>query len=187
MTVTDQFKVLDGKVMQNEAQYDLDRKAAKISTLSSDNLDKYKYLAGEDLDLKASTIEPTKFEYSLLGKILNKGLSKDDKKEGLFKRLKNVEDKSEKQLKAIKDGKQLDTNSKSLKSISYFTQLSTKAKELFEKIKKERNDIDREKIFCVKTDGTIFIFNKFKTSLDLASNIYRKKNLLKDAESYKRK
>ena len=94
MTVTDQFKVLDGKVMQNEAQYDLDRKAAKISTLSSNNLDKYKYLAGEDLDLKASTIEPTKFEYSLLGKILNKGLSKDDKKGGLFKRLKNVEDKS---------------------------------------------------------------------------------------------
>ena len=187
MTVTDQFKVLDGKVMQNEAQYDLDRKAAKISTLSSNNLDKYKYLAGEDLDLKASTIEPTKFEYSLLGKILNKGLSKDDKKGGLFKRLKNVEDKSEKQLKAIEDGKQLDTNSKSLKSISYFTQLSTKAKELFEEIKKERNDIDREKIFYVKTDGTIFIFNKFKTSLDLASNIYRKKNLLKDAVNDKRK
>ena len=187
MTVTDQFKVLDGKVMQNEAQYDLDRKAAKISTLSSNNLDKYKYLAGEDLDLKASTIEPTKFEYSLLGKILNKGLSKDDKKGGLFKRLKNVEDKSEKQLKAIEDGKQLDTNSKSLKSISYFTQLSTKAKELFEEIKKERNDIDREKIFYVKTDGTIFIFNKFKTSLDLASNIYSKKNLLKDAVNDKRK
>ena len=27
--------------MQNEAQYDLDRKAAKISGLSSNNLDKY--------------------------------------------------------------------------------------------------------------------------------------------------
>ena len=31
MTVTDQIKILDRKVMQNEAQYDLDRKAAKIS------------------------------------------------------------------------------------------------------------------------------------------------------------
>ena len=28
--------------MQNEAQYDLDRKAAKISALSSNNLDKFR-------------------------------------------------------------------------------------------------------------------------------------------------
>ena len=32
------------KIMQNEAQYDLDRKAAKISALFSNNLDKYEYL-----------------------------------------------------------------------------------------------------------------------------------------------
>ena len=38
--------------MQNEAQYDLDRKAAKISVLSSNNLDKYEDLTGEDLGLK---------------------------------------------------------------------------------------------------------------------------------------
>ena len=54
---------------------------------------------------------------------------------------------------------------------------------MFEKIKKERNDIDPEKFICVKTDGTIFNFNKFKTSLDLTSNIYRKESLLKDAEN----
>ena len=77
--------------MQNEAQYDLGRKAAKISSLSSNNLDKYEYLTGEDLDLKPSTIEQAKFEYSPLVKIFNKGLDKDDKKEGLFKRLKNIE------------------------------------------------------------------------------------------------
>ena len=34
-TITDQIKILDRKIMQNEAQYDLDRKAAKISALSS--------------------------------------------------------------------------------------------------------------------------------------------------------
>ena len=49
MTVTDQFKILNRKVIQNEIQYDLGRKAAKISELSSNNLDKYEYLAGEDL------------------------------------------------------------------------------------------------------------------------------------------
>ena len=46
--------------MQNEAQYDLDRKAAKISALSSNNLDKYEYLTGEDLGLKPSTVEHDK-------------------------------------------------------------------------------------------------------------------------------
>ena len=84
--------------MQNEAQYDLDRKTAKISALSSNNLDKYEYLTGEDLGLKPSTIEQTKFEYSPWGKIFVKGLDKDNKKERLFKRLENIKDKNEEQL-----------------------------------------------------------------------------------------
>ena len=91
MTITDQIKILNRKIIQNEAQYDLDRKAAKISALPSNNLDKYEYLTGEDLGLKPSTVEQAKFEYSPLGKIFNKGLDKDDQKEGLFKRLKNIE------------------------------------------------------------------------------------------------
>ena len=73
----------------------MDREAAKISALSSNNLDKYELLTGEDLGLKPSTIEQAKFEYSPLGKIFNKGLSEDDKKEGLFKRLDNIKDKNE--------------------------------------------------------------------------------------------
>ena len=90
MAITDQIKVLNKEIMQNEAQHDLDRKAAKISALSSNNFDKYEYLIGEDLGLKSSTIEQTRFEYSPLGKTFNRGLSEDDKK-GLFKRLKNIE------------------------------------------------------------------------------------------------
>ena len=93
MTITDQIKILDKKILQNEAQYDLDRKAAKISALSSNNLDKYEYLTGEDLGLKPSTVEQAKFEYSPLGKIFNKGLSEDDQKGELFKRLKNIQSK----------------------------------------------------------------------------------------------
>ena len=91
MTVTDQHKILDRKIMQNEAQYDLDRKAAKISALSSNNLDKYEYLTGEYLGLKPSTVEQARFEYSPLSKMFTKALDKDDQKEGLFKRLKNIE------------------------------------------------------------------------------------------------
>ena len=50
-------------------------------------MDKYEYLTGEDLGLKPSTFEQAKFEYSPLGKSFNKGLDKEDKKEGLFKSL----------------------------------------------------------------------------------------------------
>ena len=135
-------------------------------------MDKYEYLTSEDLGLKPSTIEQAKFEHSPLGKIFDKGLSEDDKKEGFFKRLKNIEDKNKEQLEAIKDYKEKQlTDSKSLKAISYFNQLSSKAKGLYERITKEKNDIDPEKSVCVKTDGTIFNFNKFKISLELASNI----------------
>ena len=52
----DQIKILDRKILQNKAQYGLDREAAKISALSSNNLDKYEYLTGEDLGLKPGVI-----------------------------------------------------------------------------------------------------------------------------------
>ena len=95
MTVTDQIKILDRKIKKNEAQYYLDREAAKISAFSSNNLDRYEYLTVEDLGLKPSTAEQAKFEYSPLAKIFNKGLREEDRKEGLLKRLENIKDKNE--------------------------------------------------------------------------------------------
>ena len=56
MTVTDQIKILNRQIKQNESQYDLDRKAAEISALFSKNRDKYELLTGEDLDLKPNTV-----------------------------------------------------------------------------------------------------------------------------------
>ena len=43
-----------------------------------ENLDKYKYLSGEDLDHKLSIVEKAKFEYSPLVKFFNKGLNEED-------------------------------------------------------------------------------------------------------------
>ena len=40
MTVTDQIKIFNRKIKQNETQFDLDRTAAEISALSCNNLDK---------------------------------------------------------------------------------------------------------------------------------------------------
>ena len=143
MTITDQIKILNRKIMQNEAQYDLDRKAAKIFALSSNNLDKYESLTSEDLGLKASTVEKAKFEYSPLGKIFNKGLDKDDKEEGLFKRLKNTEDTNLTQLQAIKDQgekqlrelKNID-ESRTLEATDEIRRKNDKVKDLVSKIKK---------------------------------------------------
>ena len=128
MMVTDQIKILNRKIKQNESQYDLDREAAKISALSSKILDKYELLTGEDLGLKPSTIEQTKFEYSPLGKIFNKGLSEDDKKEGLLKRLKNIEDENKVKNKV---------ENKNIKEVTDFVDqpLSSEAKKLINEIK----------------------------------------------------
>ena len=35
MTIYDQIKILDNKIMSNQAQYDLDRQNAKVFALSS--------------------------------------------------------------------------------------------------------------------------------------------------------
>ena len=68
MTVTDQIKILNRKIMQNEAQQTV-----------------------EDLGYKPSTAEQVKFDYPPLGKVFTKRLNKDDQGEELLKKLKNIE------------------------------------------------------------------------------------------------
>ena len=46
--------------------------------MSSNDLDKYEYLTGEDLSLKLSTFERARFEYSPLGMSLSKVFKKDE-------------------------------------------------------------------------------------------------------------
>ena len=84
MIVTDPIKILDGKIMENEAQYDLDIKAAKISALPSNNFDKCEYLASEDLGLNPSTVEQAKFDYSPVGDIFTKRLKEEEEKRRTF-------------------------------------------------------------------------------------------------------
>ena len=73
MTVADQLKIIDNKIKANQSQYEVDRLAAAMSALSSNELGKYEYLVGEDLGYKPGVVEQAKFEYSLLGKVFNKG------------------------------------------------------------------------------------------------------------------
>ena len=155
MTKIDQLKILDNKIRANKAQYDLDREAAKISALSSGELEKYEYLSGEDLGYKPDVVQKAKFEYSPLAKVFNKGLDEKDRKEGLLKRLKNIEDKNqldeteyqvEKQIDAIKEqGKKNLTSIK--KQEKKLKEIKNQKKKLVEKLEMEEKS---EKIVLLK-------------------------------------
>ena len=66
---------------------------------------------GEDLGYRPDPVQKAKFEYSPLGQVFNKGLTTDEKSKGLLKRLKNIENKTDNQLRAIENniGNQLAT------------------------------------------------------------------------------
>ena len=64
MTIDDQVE--DEKL---QYEYDINRVAAKISALSSDKIDTYEYLTGEEISSNQQQIlEQAKFTYFLLGK-----------------------------------------------------------------------------------------------------------------------
>ena len=69
---SEKIKRIDKKIKQNKAQCDLDRKTAKISALSSRNVNKYKFSTGKnvlpDLPEKAAALK--RFENSQLRKEL---------------------------------------------------------------------------------------------------------------------
>ena len=94
MTKSDQIKVLNDKIKSNNAQYDINRLNAEISAYSSGDLDKYEFLAKQDLKYKPDALGQAKFTYSPLGKVFNDGLNKKDntKKVGILQRLKKIKD-----------------------------------------------------------------------------------------------
>ena len=176
MTVTDQIKILDRKFKQNESQYDLDREAAKMSGLSSNNLDKYELLTGKDLGLKPSTVDPAKFEYSPLGKVFNKELSEEDKKEGLLKRLKNIEDKNKVKNKV---------ENKDIIEVTDFVDqpLSSKAKELLKEIKIKQKNVNYRKLKIKGGNMKEYDFSDYKTFKEIFRDLYYRTVTIDEAEN----
>ena len=76
MSISEKIKTVNNKIEQSKAYCNLDRQTAKISAMSLGNVSRYwfltsKYaLAEKDLLEKAATMK--KFEYSLLGKEMEK-------------------------------------------------------------------------------------------------------------------
>ena len=104
-------------------------------------MDKCEYLTGEDLGLKPSTVEQVKFEYSSLGKVFTKGLDKDDQTEGLFKRLKNIENTQKKLINGNNKNKP-DNATDKLSLLSIFNSISSKSKD------EDKDEDENEKTKC---------------------------------------
>ena len=65
---------IDDKIRDENLQYDVNKEAAKISAVASEEKYKYEYLTDEEILLpyQKRMIEPAKFTYSLLGKALER-------------------------------------------------------------------------------------------------------------------
>ena len=88
---------INDQIRDEKLQYDINKEAAIISALSSNNRHKYEYLTGEDISPsnRQQIIEQARFTYSPLGKAFEK-------------QIKTIKDQGEKQIKALEEhGKQL--------------------------------------------------------------------------------
>ena len=169
--------------------------------MSSNNLDKYEYLTGEDLGLKPSIVEQAKFEYSPLGKFFNKGLDNDDQKEALFRRLTNIENARKNLIRGNNESIYLDHNlivnmikirikkqqnnnidTKQIGIFDYLKTLSQEAKDLMDEIEDVNKDINVKKLAFIGSNREKFNFNKFKIPLNFLSSIYNGQIALKVAE-----
>ena len=83
---------IDVMVRDEKLQYNINREAAKVSALSSGQIDKYEDFTGAEilpLDQRR-VIQQAKFAYSPLGKAFEK-------------QIKTIEDQGEKQIKALEE------------------------------------------------------------------------------------
>ena len=162
MTINEQIKILDNKIRSNQVQHNLGKQNARISALGSSKLDKYEYLTGEDLGYKPE------FEYSPLGQVFNKGLEKDEKQVVLLKRLKNIEDKTDNQLKENKDS-QL-----GIKSIGYDIKkdFSPEGLNAYKKIVDQGKLIDYKYLDMWGGNKKHYDFRMYKSLKELFRTIY---------------
>ena len=114
-----------------------------------------------------------------MGKSFNKGLSEDDKKEGLFKRLKNFEGKTEVQLQAIKDQGEKELretkNIKKSNTLNVIDDVSRKnheANKILLEVKKIDGKRDTAELDCTKSAGTKHDFNILTLPLKFVEKLF---------------
>ena len=149
-------------IRDEKLQYDINREAAKISTLSSGKIDKYEYLTGKEIlsYTQQQIIKQAKLTYSPLVKAFEK-------------QTKTIKEQGEKQIKAIQD-------KRPIKSIKKFTNdindspIVLKKKEIYNKLTEESsekiNNLDKsvdinKLVFKYKGNTSDEDFSKFDNDL----------------------
>ena len=121
---------IDDQIRDEKLQYDIDRKTAEISALSSGKIHKYEYLTGEDIlpSNQQQIIQPWKITYSPLRKAFKK-------------EIKTIEDQGKKQVDALENLKLKektkpieDESNNELRSAIIFDELINKRKELMSEL-----------------------------------------------------
>ena len=164
MTINDQIRY-------KKLQYDINRKIAKISALSSGNIQKYEYLTGENI-LPANQqqiIEQAKFTYSPLGKAFEK-------------QIKTIEDQDKKQVDALNTLKS--NNQLTIEDVIPKNALNNdEAKKELDKIKEIEKNVDRENSIYETVEYT-YSFKNFQTIKTFGRDIYEGKITIKEADEY---
>ena len=149
-------------IRDEKLQYDINREASKISTLSSGKIDKYEYLTGKEIlsYTQQQIINLANLTYSPLVKAFEK-------------QTKTIKEQGEKQIKAIQD-------KRPIKSIENFTNdindspIVLKEKEIYNKLTEDSlekiNNLDKsvdinKLVFKYKGNTSDEDFSKFDNDL----------------------
>ena len=91
-SIYNKITTINDQIRDEKLQYDINRKAAEISALSSGKFDNYEYLTGNEIlpFNQQQIIEQAKFTFSLLEKAFEK-------------QIRTIEDQGKKQIEALKD------------------------------------------------------------------------------------
>ena len=138
---------IDDRIRDEKLQYDINREAAKISALSSNEIRKYDYLTGEEIlpSNQKQIIEQAKFTYSPFGKVFEK-------------QIKEIEDQDEKQIKGIQSQGKVETIKKNTND-NEDAPLISKQKEIFDELVDKRLDKITELEKKVDSDNLIYRYN----------------------------
>ena len=120
-----------------------------------------------------------------MGEIFNKGLSEDDQKERVFKRLENIENAQKNLIKnddKVKKQQNNNINTKPPNVFNHLKSLSPEAKDLMNEIEGNDDDFDINRLVFIGNDREKFNFNTFRMTLNFLSAIYNGDIPLKEAE-----
>ena len=162
---------INDQIRDEKLQYDIDRKAAEISALSSGKIHKYEYLTGEDIlpSNQQQIIEQAKFTYSPLGKAFEK-------------QIKTIEDQGQKQVEALNTLKS--NNQLTIEDVIPKNALNNdEDKKELKKIKEIEKNVDRQKLIY-KTNEYTYSFKNFETMKTFGRDIYEGKITIKEADKY---